>query len=279
MPETLELPRPTAPRRHLRPLLGTFVEIGAWPHQADTARAIDAAFATIARVHALLSFQDPASELSKLNAAPRHAVPLHPLTLRVLRLARAMMLASDHLFNCTVGGSLVQRGELPEHGGPPPLDRGNADDIILLHNSACLRRPVRLTLDGIAKGYAVDLATRTLQKLGVTCGWINAGGDLRAFGPVAIPIHRRELSGTLSSLGQLRNGAVASSRVSPQRDPELPAVIISGTEQGTTATGVWTVMARHAWRADALTKVAALTPAPVRAERINKLGGRLLTPE
>ena len=48
-----------------RPLLGTFVEV-----TAENADIIDAAFAAIARVHALMSAHEPDSELSRLN---RHA--------------------------------------------------------------------------------------------------------------------------------------------------------------------------------------------------------------
>jgi thiamine biosynthesis lipoprotein len=40
--------------------------------------------------------------------------------------------------------------------------------------------------------------------------------------------------------------------------------------------GVWTVVARRAWRADALTKVAALAPAQDRLDTVQRLGGRLI---
>jgi thiamine biosynthesis lipoprotein len=54
----------------VRPLLGTLVEIAvsakaALPH---IHACIDAAFAAIERVHALMSYQDPDSELSRITA-------------------------------------------------------------------------------------------------------------------------------------------------------------------------------------------------------------------
>jgi thiamine biosynthesis lipoprotein len=41
---------------------------------------------------------------------------------------------------------------------------------------------------------------------------------------------------------------------------------------------VWSVIARQCWRADALTKVAALASASERAAIIRRLGGQLVLP-
>lgn len=40
----------------------------------------------------------------------------------------------------------------------------------------------KITLGGIAKGYAIDLAVDKLKEAGVESGLVNAGGDLRGFG-------------------------------------------------------------------------------------------------
>ncbi len=264
-------------RRRSRPLLGTFVEIGATAGTPALDAAISAAFNAIEKVHRLMSFQDPASELSRLNASDGDWVTLDPLTVRVLRLALAMTRASAGLFNCTVGGRLVAAGALPNHGGPMPLDCGHADDVELEGGGARLRRPVRVTLDGVAKGFAVDLAVRTLRAHGIASGWVNAGGDIRVFGEAALPVHRREADGRLTPLGDLRGGAIATSQTREQVGPRFPALIVSG-DQGTPTAGVWTVLAAMAWRADALTKVAGLAPPSERAAMIARLGGYLVVP-
>jgi thiamine biosynthesis lipoprotein len=166
---------------------------------------------------------------------------------------------------------------LPDHGGPSALPQGDAHDLELGTGWARLRRPVRLTLDGIAKGYAVDQAVRTLRRAGVRAGWVNAGGDLRVFGDVAVPLRRREPDGRLRALGALRNGAVATSLTAPA--PELSAAFpgrLLGPQGEPAAPGTWTVLAASAWRADALTKVAANTPDAQRAAVIEGLGGRLV---
>jgi len=110
----------------------------------------------------------------------------------VLDLARRLTVSSAARFDCTVGGELVARGVLPDHGPARCLPRGTADDIEIGSGRARLHRPVRVTLDGIAKAFAVDRAIRAMKIAGAGAGWVNAGGDLRVFGdgalPVAIPI-------------------------------------------------------------------------------------------
>lgn len=259
----------------MRPLLGTYVEIGAQSQNADVSSAIDAAFAAIGEIQAALSFHDSRSELSRLNMAGGDWVDVHPHGMRVLRLACAMTQASGGRFNCTVGGALVRKGVLPDHGCGDYLDRGHADDIELCGNRARLRRPVRITLDGIAKGYAVDCAVRALRRCGIVAGWVNAGGDLRAFGELVLPVERRESDGRRSMLGGLRDAAVASSCVRDRPDRDFPAWIVGGGVSP--EVGVWTVMARTAWRADALTKVASVAAAAEREALVRRLGGRLVS--
>ncbi|HEX8613986.1 MAG TPA: FAD:protein FMN transferase [Telluria sp.] len=265
----------------MRPLMGTYVEVGA--RGAVAQAALQAAFDSIATAQALWSFHDRDSELSRLNLAHGQALALSASTLRLLRSARAMMRASDGLFDCTVGGALVRRGALPDHGGPPALERGSAADIEIGPGWARLARPLRLTLDGIAKGYAVDLAVRALRRAGAEAGWINAGGDVRVFGALVLPMQRRESDGSMRALGGLREAAMASSRVGPgmpddqQEAAAFPAHIVA-PPHAVPATGIWTVIARSAWRADALTKVAANAAPARRAALVRALGGALIDP-
>ena len=267
---------PMTPLRRMRPMLGTFVEVGACgPAAAD---AIGAAFASLEDAQAWWSFHAPDSELSRLNRAAGARVHLRPQTLRLLRLATAVMRRSAGAFDCTVGGLLVRQGTLPDHGGAIPLPRGRVDDIEIGAGWARLRRPVRLTLDGIAKGYAVDLAIAALRRAGAPAGSINAGGDLRVFGELRLPVQRRELDGQLSSLGELRDAAIASSQAAEPGavpDPSFPARLVA-PDGRRPQPGVWSVLARSAWRADALTKVAANTPALHRDALVRSLGGCLL---
>lgn len=262
--------------RRQRPILGTFVEIGVLLIGARAHAAIDAGFTAIETLERLLSFHDPASELSRLNAAPGVEVALSSASLRVLALAMRMMRASAGLFDCTVGGALVHQGVLPDHGGPAPLPHGEVDDVAFAPGRALLRRPLRITLDGIAKGYAVDRAIQAMRRYGASAGWVNAGGDLRAFGSASVPVERRELDGRTTALGYLQQGAMASSMVTMDQDARYPGYIVKGS-RGVRQPGVWTVLARRAWRADALTKVAALATEVSRRTVVERLGGVLVS--
>lgn len=264
-----------ASTKRMRPLLGTFVEVGV--NSGDMPEhAINAAFAAIETVQTLMSFHDVNSDLSKLNQAAGKEVTLHPHSIRVLRLARAMTYASDGLFNCTVGGALIRLGVLPDHGAEPALDSGDASDIELHGRQARLKRAVHITLDGIAKGYAVDCAVQALEKNGVKTGWVNAGGDLRVFGDYVLPVQRREIDGSYYALGGLKDAAIATTTVRAQPDKTFPAWIISGSR--TPEIGTWSVLAPKAWRADALTKVASIANPAERSALIERLGGKLVIP-
>jgi thiamine biosynthesis lipoprotein len=241
--------------------------------------AIQKGFSVIEQAQSLWSFQSPNSELTKINQHPSKQIPIHKETMRLLCLAKKLMQLSEGRFNITLGGNLVKEGVLPDLGGPDPIPYGISEDIELGDHWVCLKRPVRLVLDGIAKGYAVDWAVRQMGQMRdveISGGWVNAGGDIRVFGDIVLPIHRRELDHTLTPLGNLTQAAIATSRVG-EYNPQFPTCLVGGKGESAMA-GVWTVMARSAWRADALTKVAANVADSTERERlIQQLGGFLLS--
>ena len=76
--------------RRCRPLLGTLFEIAALGRNAvQLERAINAAFSNVAKVHRLMSYYDPRSDVSHMNreAFPK-SVNVHPWTWRVLEVAQ-----------------------------------------------------------------------------------------------------------------------------------------------------------------------------------------------
>ena len=261
--------------KRMRPLLGTFVEIGC-EHADNAEQAVASAFNVIEKLHHLLSFHEADSELTRLNQANGEAVEVSEHTLRVIKLARGMTLASAGLFNCTLGGEMVRQHVLPDHGGEV-APGGCANDIQVSGNQIKLRKSVKITLDGIAKGYAVDCAITLLKRCGATAGWVNAGGDLRVYGDCVLPVHRREYSGEYTSLGGIQNAAIATSIVTTEYDDEFPGRIMSDVT--TPKIGSWSVMAHMAWRADALTKVACLAEDDTREALIANLGGVLVMPQ
>jgi thiamine biosynthesis lipoprotein len=181
-----------------RPLLGTFVEITATGRPAAALHAaIDAAFAAVARVHRLMSFQESTSDVSRVNRhAATTAVEVHPWTYAVLTTAADLFRRSDGLFDVTVAPELQALGVLPRAADETPITtRPRADGAIELlsgHRVRCGEAGIRIDLSGIAKGFAVDRAIDVLRDAGLPGGLVNAGGDLVSFGPDGHRVHLRD---------------------------------------------------------------------------------------
>jgi thiamine biosynthesis lipoprotein len=252
--------------RRARPLLGTFVEIGAVGENA--ALAIEAAFREIEVIHRLMSFHETHSDIARLNRAPiLTAQQVDPRTYEVLSWAQKISSLSDGAFDITVGGKLVAAGFLPKpEGAEWPSEEVNFRDLSLLSdNRVLLRRRAWIDLGGIAKGYAVDRAAATLKHNGVGSGIVNAGGDLYVFG-VPQPIHIRhpEDASWLFSLGTLTDSAVASSSGCFTERPEDGDSADPLVDPRRNTTVRWqqsvTVVAPRCLIADGLTKVVRLAP-------------------
>jgi thiamine biosynthesis lipoprotein len=191
--------------RRCRPLLGTFVEIQAFgTNAADLNHAIDAAFAAIAQVHRLMSFHDRKSDVSRLNCDAFHkSVRIHPWTWRVLKSAQEFSLNSDGVFDVTVARRSVKWNYVPKYNAAD--GSGSWRDIALHANrNVRFRRPTTIDVGGIAKGFAVDRGVDVLKRNGAMGGIVNAGGDLRVFGPASQLVHLRDPAQPTRAAGILR---------------------------------------------------------------------------
>ncbi len=268
-----------------RPLLGTLVEIRITVSEGETAvdaadataaeaaieAAIEAAFAAIAQCQRLMSFHDPASDLSRINRAiAGEIIDVHPWTAQVLAKAIEMCDLTDGVFDAGVGAQLVGWGLLP---APSPVYAGrNASlaDIQCLPGRVQVVRRTCLDLGGIAKGFAVDRAADTLRERGVKRAIINAGGDLRVLGDQPHDIHVRHPASpsTLIRLGELADGALATSapyfsrQCSGPAGTEVCALVDALRREPLLAARSYTVIAPECWVADALTKVLAAGVSP-----------------
>jgi len=254
--------------KRARPLLGTIVEIVIHA-AASSAGAIDEAFGAIATVQQRMSFHDPNSALSRVNAeAFARPVDVDEKTFQVLEMARDLHALSDGVFDPTIAPDLERAGFLPQISGRSAGKGISFADVALLrgHRVRLLRAGVRLDLGGLAKGFAVDEAVSVLREAGIQSGLVNAGGDLRAFGPDAFQIEVRDPfqpEKTLVPL-RIRDKAVATSahyfadrlisgaQIGPfvhPRSRQLQGDLLSVT-----------VTAPNAMTADALTKIVMLDP-------------------
>jgi FAD:protein FMN transferase len=221
--------------RRARPLLGTIVDLAC----AGSPNDLAAAFATIEKVHRLMSFHDSSSDVTRINQEAFHrTVMVHPWTWRVLQVALDFSRESEGVFDITT----TQPGD------------GNWRDILLEEKCAVrFRRRVMVDLGGIAKGFAVDRAVERLQKNKVAAGSVNAGGDIRVFGSIARTIHlRNPMSPTrVSGVLRVRDRAIATSATY-----FAPGALIDGQTRRTMTDRVSvTVAACDCMTADALTKI------------------------
>jgi thiamine biosynthesis lipoprotein len=132
------------------------------------------------------------------------------------------------------------------------LDR--AEEIRLASGGLFDWRACGYSLDGIAKGFAVDRAVQSLENAGIPAGVVNAGGDLRVFGDGLEEIYIRlpHRPDELVRIGALRNAAIATSARAGLVDPLSPGGRLP-------APGA-TVIAADCMTADALTKPCMLEP-------------------
>jgi thiamine biosynthesis lipoprotein len=218
-------------QRRARPLLGTLVEIGLPARQA---RHFDAAFAAVLEVQRCLSRFDADSDIARFNALRCGAWSLaRPVTQAVLAAATDLQRVSSGVFDISLG--TAPAGWRCEAGRLHKLDGR-----------------VRLDLGGIGKGHAVDCAVQVLREQGCEAGWVNAGGDLRAFGDVEVPVQLRdEARGGVRPFAWLRDGAFASSHYGPGTRSQLAS---AGAKSP--AAHVSVAAPKCLW-ADALTKVVA----------------------
>ena len=267
-------------QKRLRPLLGTFVELGAPAEEAAFVKASDNAFKVIEKVQKLLSFHDPQSELSKLNQSVNQEIFLDPISVVALKLARYMTKASGGLFDLTLADQLVRQKYLPDHAGPIVPENANVGDIYICGRNAILQKPLRLSLDGIAKGYAVDLAVKELKAQGLTKGYVNAGGDLRVFGDWVFPVHRRSALNEFEYLGDFKNTAIATSAVHAIDDSRFPGKIVSSKDSVMTPQiGIFTVQSSAAWLSDALTKVVCIASSDLAQKIVSSFGAQIIYPQ
>jgi thiamine biosynthesis lipoprotein len=144
----------------------------------------------LAHIIAQMSHWEPASQLSRINAAaPGGWYGIAPEFVQVMTVALDIATRSDGAFDPAMG-ALV---DLWGFGPPGPRDDVPDDGAIDAARAAIgpgameldapllrLRRtrPARLDLSGIAKGYAVDAVAARLRGIGCTDFLVEIGGEL-----------------------------------------------------------------------------------------------------
>jgi thiamine biosynthesis lipoprotein len=217
-----------------------------------------AAFEEVRRIQHLMSFHDPESELSRINAnAHLGEMEISRDMHRVLSFALELAEASDGVFDPSIAPGLVRRGLLPDHGACP--DAADWRSIHLADHSARFARPLRLDLGGIAKGYAVDLALTALDGTDAT---VNAGGDLAMtrWQGRDVEVRTPGSNGRATMTLPMENRSVATSAAYYLEDEHV--ILDPGNLEPLVRRDSASVFAESCMLADALTKVVLLSPEP-----------------
>lgn len=176
--------------RRERTMMQTSVSINVFVSDPIAAHhAIEASFGRMAAAVANLSRFEPKSPVARLNRDGRVADP--PPELRaVLRHAMGVSAATEGDFDVTVepvldyyyGRSrpLIVDDDLRNAVAEREARVGYRQIVMDEKGIHFARDGMGVTLDGIAKGYVVDLGLAVLRQAGIENALIDAGGDLRA---------------------------------------------------------------------------------------------------
>jgi thiamine biosynthesis lipoprotein len=251
------------------------------PNQLMATNAADAAFHRIEQLNAIMSDYEEDSELSQLShtSGQGRAVHVSDDLWFVLKHAQELAERSAGAFDITVGPYVILwRRARRLHQLPEPARLAQARQAVGYwhvrldpkeHTITLLMPNMRLDLGGIAKGYAVDQALKTLHQHGIHQALVEAGGDLGVSDP---PPTKKSWRIELSSLDatnappvrfvSLKNAALSTSGDLFQRleidGRRYSHIVDPHTGIGLTDHSIVNVIAPEGITADSLTKVVSV---------------------
>ena len=192
-------PPPMSAFQDRREMMDTWVTVTVYDRDPKLAQvAIDAAFSRMAQVEHKASIFAPQAEAYHLNENGRLDDPSDDLW-RIIETSISYYKLTGGAFDITVEplldlwrykkGAAVQFWELNKDTQQQEISRVmefiGADRIKMITSpmrSIVLAPGMKVTLGGIAKGYAVDRGLDVLRKYGIEHALIDAGGDIGAYG-------------------------------------------------------------------------------------------------
>ena len=271
--------------------MGTMADLFAYHESGEVAAAaVEAAWAEIVRLDAVLSSFKPASDLSRVNRdGARGFVAVDSSLYDLVERSMALSALTGGRFDVTVGPLLrVWRAASESGRVPDPADVARAracvgSDGIELRppdrirlRSAC----VEIELGGVGKGYAVDRALAVMRAHGVTRALVNFGGSSIAAagappGREGWPVRLGAAVGGCDVV-LLRDAGMSTSEQRPRPfvEPDERADGILDPRSGApVAAAAVTVVAPDATIAEALTKALLMTTRDEAARILSRVEG------
>lgn len=155
--------------------------------------AMENAFQKIKYVDLKMNYFNNSSDISKLNSNSTLTITdANKDLIYVINKSIYYKDISSGAFDITILPvmDLWKTKFLPQGSQQPPtkdeinstLKLVNASNITVFENTISMKKGMQITLGGIAKGYAVDLAVDSLRSDGITSGFVDAGGNGFYFG-------------------------------------------------------------------------------------------------
>jgi FAD:protein FMN transferase len=277
--------------RATRVQLGTLVTISVVHDDAVSAKAmLESTFAEIERLENIFSRYRPETPVSRLNRAGQLANP-PPELVEVLHSAQRYAMLTNGAFDVTVGPVLELYSSRSRAGSPPPdLHEVEAtlalidwrrlsvgDDLVSLGLQG-----MKITLDGIAKGYVVDRAIQSLLRGGAERVLVDAGGDMasspqpRSEEPWRVALQDPRNPGASLGVVDLRGDCIATSgdyleTFTPDR--RLNHIIDPRTGRSPENTSSVSIIAPTAMDADALATAVFVLGPQAGVDLVSRLDG------
>ncbi len=182
--------KPLTKFEETRSLMDTFVTVAVYSDEDTAKEAINAAFARMEEIEKEASIFDEESEAYQLNQEGYLEAPSDDL-MKLVTMSVDYSEMTDGCFDITVqplldlwAGRLWQESEeVQQTKIDETLELVGWEKIGIEDNRIYFKAEgMKITLGGIAKGYAVDEALEVLEDMGIKHALVNAGGDMSTLG-------------------------------------------------------------------------------------------------
>ncbi len=178
------------PSEHVHFAMGTSVTLKLYAKVEKVDSLVQVTFAQIDRLDSLMSRYSQVSELNLIERLSAfEEATCSPDVALVLQRSQHFAHSSGGAFDITVG-ALTRLWDFQNLEAPPPAEEIDSALVLVGYENLQVqgrkvqlrREGVRLDLGAAAKGFAVDQAAETLLAAGISCGMVEAGGDIRYWG-------------------------------------------------------------------------------------------------